>query len=124
MITAQLALDQNREVFAIPGSPFSPLSRGPNNLIKRGEAKLTEDSLDILEEFSLEKIDSQSAVSRAIEPTDDEKLILNFLQNEPQLFDKIAENVDLPSQKISQILTVLEMKGWVRNLGMGNWTAT
>jgi DNA processing protein len=124
LITAQLALDQNREVFAIPGSPFSPLSRGPNNLIKRGEAKLTEDSLDILEEFSLEKIDSQSSVSRAIAPDENEKLILDFLQNEPQLFDKIATNVDLPSQKISQILTVLEMKGWVRNLGMGNWTVT
>ncbi|GAI84069.1 unnamed protein product, partial [marine sediment metagenome] len=60
MITAHLALEQNREVFAIPGSILSPASRGTNHLIQEG-AKLVRDYTDILEELNL------TAVARQIE---------------------------------------------------------
>lgn len=52
LITARLALDQNRDVFAVPGGVDAPMSRGPNQLIRRGEAKLIHCGWDILEEYA------------------------------------------------------------------------
>ena len=59
MITAHMALEQNREVFAIPGSILSPASRGTNHLIQEGEAKLVRDYTDILEELNLTTVARQ-----------------------------------------------------------------
>jgi len=121
LITAQLALDQNREVFAIPGAPNAPFSRGPNRLIQSGAAKLTLDADDILAELPLEKIDSQNAVKKAV-PTDaTEKKVFELLTDEPQLFDEIIRKSDLPAATFSATLTILEMKGFAVNFSGNFW---
>lgn len=123
LITAQIALEQNKEVFAIPGSPFQHLSAGPNLLIKKGEAKLVQNTDDILEEFSLAQKKNNSEARRTLPKDQKERDILNILSNEPMMFDDIAKNLEMNSAEISSALTILEMKGYVRSLGMGQWIA-
>ena len=62
LITARIALDQNREVFAVPGSIYSPTHRGANKLIREGEAKLVTKTADILEELNLTMATHQMAL--------------------------------------------------------------
>jgi DNA processing protein len=82
MITAHLALEQNREVFAIPGSIFSPASRGTNYLIQEG-AKLVRDYTNILEELNLTAVAHQIEMKEIIPASDTESLLLKHLGAEP-----------------------------------------
>ena len=75
LITARLALEQNREVFAIPGSILSPASRGTNNLIQEG-AKLVADYTDILEELNLTAVAEQLVMKEIIPSSETESLLL------------------------------------------------
>ncbi|MDI6815405.1 MAG: DNA-processing protein DprA, partial [Dehalococcoidales bacterium] len=88
MITARLALEQNREVFAIPGSILSPASRGTNHLIQEG-AKLVRDYTDILEELNLMAVARQIEMKEVIPPSDTESLLLKQLCAEPTHIDEI-----------------------------------
>lgn len=120
LITAYLALDFNREVFAVPGSILSELSQGPNYLIKSGAKPITSIS-DILEELNLEKIKSQSETKTAIPLSENEKIILSKLKGGPIHIDRIAKLSKLGISTASSILTILEMKGIVKNLGGQNY---
>jgi len=116
MITAQLALEQNREVFAVPGSILSPASRGTNHLIQEG-AKLVRDYTDILEELNLMTVARQMEMGEVIAPSDTESLLLKYLSAEPVHIDQVCRHSGLPISTVSSTLAMMELKGLVKQSG-------
>lgn len=119
LITADLALDFNREVFAVPGSIFSPLSRGTNNLIKRG-AKVVTGIQDILEELALHVPSSKSTSPSPAEfpsLSETEATLYKLLSHEPIHIDKIIALSGLDTTEVNIALTSLEMQRLVKNIG-------
>lgn len=117
LITSDIALEQGREVFAVPGKIDSITSRGTNKLIKQG-AKLAETADDILEELNLEVSTGLKEKSNIISPIldKDESLIYNLLSSEPQHIDELAEESGVGVAEISRILLNLEMKKFARQM--------
>ncbi|NLL61438.1 MAG: DNA-protecting protein DprA [Candidatus Atribacteria bacterium] len=123
LITTDYALDQGREVFAVPGSIHSFLSTGCHNLIKQG-AKLVNSSQDILEEFSEREepfrgstIDNKEKKSKTMqELTGYEKKLLNYISIEPLHIDEIAELAALSFSKVSEVLLSLELKNMIKEI--------
>jgi DNA processing protein len=121
LLTAKIALDQNREVFAVPGNIFSENAVGPNNLLKLG-AKPTTEAKDIMESLSLEHAESFVEAEKIIVgDTEEEKLILKFLTHEPIQVDDLKRETKLDSSLLSSTLTIMEMKGKARNMGAMMW---
>lgn len=123
LITAKLALEQGREVFAIPGPVTSYLSKGPIDLIKMG-ARAVFEPAEILEEMGI-KGRQQAAGYRQQEIqklSDDEKKILEVLENETRHLDEIGRILKFPSPKVSALLLKMEISGLVQSLGSGNYT--
>jgi DNA processing protein len=117
LITARYALDQNREVFAVPGSIYSPGHRGVNKLIRDGEAKLVSSTEDILEELNLTMVTQQIEL-REVAPADPtEAKLLSVLSNQPSHIDDVQRACGLPIASVSSALAVLELKGMVRQVG-------
>lgn len=120
LITAKMTLESNREVFAIPGSIFSPTSIGTNNLIKSG-AKMVTCVQDILEEFNLsQKIKAKEMTPRLAE-NKEEEILLSLLSDVPIHIDNIAKKSKLAVPAISATLLLMELKGWVKNMGGQNY---
>jgi len=120
LITARYALDQNREIFAVPGSIFNPTSVGPNNLIKMG-AKAVTSINDILETLNLAQAANFDQNKKIIPSSPEEEKILNHLSLEPIHIDKLIATCGLDAAKVGAILTLMEMKGMVKNLGGMNY---
>jgi len=116
LITARFALEQNREVFAIPGGIFSPNSEGTNELIKRG-AKAVTAAADIMEALDLTRARSCAETEKIIPQTPEEKELLSCLGREPTHINEIIRASKLDTNIINSTLTIMEMKGMVRNLG-------
>jgi len=121
LITARLAAEQNREVFAVPGSIQSFKSIGTHTLIKEG-AKLVEHAQDVMEELAhqiqldnLENPEGQNQpVQQAPSLTTDEFRVLNALDPYPVHIDNLARKISMKSSKLSSILLHLELKGIVQ----------
>lgn len=120
LITAKHALDQNREVFAVPGPIYSPASAGPNNLIKMG-AKLVLKTNDILEELNLKTLTEQIQVRQIIPDNEEEKKVLELLSDEPTHIDKIVIDAKMDTATVNATVVLMEMKGKIRNLGGMNY---
>ncbi len=116
LITAHQALEQNREVFAIPGSVLSPASRGTNRLIQEG-AKLVLNYNDVLEELNLCITEQQSEMQEYSYVTDTENMILKCLSSEATHIDEICHRSELPISTVSSLLSVMELRGIVKQLG-------
>lgn len=121
LITARMALDQGREVFAIPGSIHHPLAKGCHQLIKQG-AKLTESVLDIVEELpplqavrplpeSDANAETADTAQSAIDPQ--QQVLLDAMGYEPCTLDDLVERTQLTGAEISAILLMLELDGHV-----------
>lgn len=122
LITARDALEQNRDIFALPGPIFAPNSFGPNNLIKMG-AKLVSQADDILQEFNLSSTPDTPAKKEIKPDNPNEKAVLKHLSREPIHIDKIISSSKLSTAIVSSTLTMMEMKGKIKNLGRGNYIA-
>ncbi len=120
LITAKLALEQNREVFSVPGSIYSQMSAGPNNLIKMG-AKPISSHEEILEELNLADIKTFITNREIIAESPEEEKILKYLSKEPIHSDELTRKTGLSAKKISSALSLMEMKGKVKNLGGMNY---
>ncbi len=119
MITAGTALDQNREVFAVPGSILEPKGRGANKLIKEGRAKLVEDITDILEElrYKLKPVLKEaSKPQQKIQLTIFEQKIFDALTEEAIHIDVLGEKCDTSTSDLLVQLLSLELKGVVKQL--------
>ena len=119
LITARHAIEQGREVFAIPGSINSPKSKGANRLIKSG-AKLVEGAEDIIDEFPSD-VRSFLRTPEKENKEDynligDEKHIFSLIDTESRHIDTIVEHSNLPVSVVSGILVKLELKGLVRQI--------
>jgi DNA processing protein len=116
LITARYALEQGREVFAVPGNITSSYSEGTNNLIKKG-AVLTRKAEDIVEELApVLKGFIKSYDKVKIEVTDEEQQICSLLSGEPKQVDDISRESRLPASQVLGILLGLELKGAVRQI--------
>jgi DNA processing protein len=121
LITAEQALQQNREVFAIPGSILSPMSRGTNNLIQQG-AKLVRNYVDILEELNLAIVTQQLEMKELLPSDKTEALLLKQFHGEPIHIDEICRCSGLAAALVSSTLTMMELKGMVKQVGGMSYT--
>jgi len=114
-ITTDYALEQGRDVFAIPGPILRKSSTGPNYLIQNG-AKLVTHVNDILEELNLTMIAQQSEARAIIPDNDVEAVLLAQLSAEPVHIDDLGEATGLSAPEVSSALTMMELKGKVRQV--------
>jgi DNA processing protein len=123
LITARMALEQNREVFAIPGSIHNPLARGCNALIREG-AKLVETTQDILEELNqYNQLDDKSPSHPEQSTLDlEQQTLLNLVMFSPTSIDDLVENTALSVEVISSMLLVLELQGYIEATAGGCYT--
>jgi DNA processing protein len=120
LITARQAVEQGREVFAIPGSIHNPLAKGCHALIRQG-AKLVETADDILEELgSLAAVSAETPFSSiATSPSaantldDDYRQLLMAMGDEPASVDGLVERCGLTAEVVSSMLLILELEGYV-----------
>jgi len=132
MITAAAALDNNREVMAVPGKIDSPLSKGAHQLIKQG-AKLVESIEDIMEALGYigeqlqshataaateasEKVETSLFDASHLRLSDEEKKIYSGLDKEPLHIDQIIADTDLPAGTVNAALVSLQLKGLIKQL--------
>lgn len=116
LITTNFALEQDREVFAVPGNISSPVSKGPNKLIQEG-AKLITSVDDVLEELNLQMVAEHTAVQMALPETNEEIALYTYLSAQPIHVDELSRETGLPSNTVSSTLTMMELKGMVHQVG-------
>ena len=147
LLTAYQALEQNREVFAVPGSILSPSSRGANGLIRDSAAKLVARGADVLVELNLTAVERQMALGgvpdmvedaaparsgartspppmelAAFFPEDEaQAAVLKFVTFDPIHIDEITRNSALAASTVSGALTMMELRGMVRQVGGMNY---
>lgn len=115
LITARFALDENRELFAIPGRIYSERSKGANLLIQRSEARLTLTPNDMLAALNIE-VPVQDSAEGASELDALERSIYNALSGDPIHIETLAERTGASVQDLLFVLLQLEFKGFVRQL--------
>lgn len=118
LITADIALEQGRDVAAVPGNIYSRMSKGPNGLIKQG-AKLVESVADILEELGIGNLFPNEEVPESrvnINLSAKEKKIFNLLCSEPMHLDEIISRSGSSPGEVLSLLMYLEVKGIVKQL--------
>jgi DNA processing protein len=120
LITADYAAEQGREIFAVPGNILSPNSAGPNQLIQQG-AKLVTAIGDVLEELNLTMVAEQVEAREIIPDNEVEAALLELLSSEPVHVDELGRAAALPISEVASTLTLMELKGKVRQVGGMNY---
>lgn len=122
LITASLALEYGREVFAVPGQIFDQNFDGTHELIAKGGARLVRSAADVLAELGIVAGEGKQSLYRAQTP--DEKVLLTVLCSMPQSTDELIERSGLPIGSVNATLTLMELKGGAKNVGGGLWVKT
>lgn len=115
LITARLAAEQNRDVFAVPGNIHSTTARGTHDLIKQG-AKLVETAVDIIEEIAPQLAGSEPTAAKKMPPSDlsaDEQQAFAAIDAYPVHIDELSRRLRRPAGPLSGVLARLELKGLV-----------
>jgi DNA processing protein len=116
LITAEFAVEQGRDVFAVPGNVFSPASRGTNRLIQKGAYAMVSPQ-DVLDVLDLAQVEDFKDARQALPADTTEAKILQVMDYEPIHVDEICHEVNLPVEKVSAALTMMELKGMVQHVG-------
>jgi DNA processing protein len=119
LITARHALEQDREVFAVPGNFYNPLSVGPNNLLKMGAHPVT-CADDILQTLHLENLSIKKQARAILPDSPAEAKLLPHLES-PINFDELVQKSQMTPSEVNATLTLMEMKGKIRNLGSATY---
>ena len=120
LITAYLALEEGRDVFAVPGDIFSPVSAGTNELIKKSEAKLITSGKDILEEYGWDISQKNSTDFLDIPMNEMERKVYEILSTEKNLDEIIAES-RIKAGNLLALLMEMEIKGIVSSVSGGKY---
>jgi len=115
LITARLAADQGRDIFAIPGSIHSPLSKGCHSLIKQG-AKLVENAQDVLDELGWTSIPAAPQKPNSLNTTNE---LLQYMGFDPCDISTLAMRAGLTTEAVSAMLLQLELEGFVGSVPGG-----
>lgn len=116
LITSSCALDHGREIFAIPHPITSQTGMGPNKLLKEG-AHIVTSAEDIIDILNLRELETFTHNKKIIPDTPSEEKLLNYLSREPSHVDALTKSSGLTSSEVNSTLTIMEMKGHVRNIG-------
>jgi DNA processing protein len=122
LITATFAAEQGRDVLAVPGNINAPQSKGTNRLIQQGARPLLKPE-DILEALQMELVDEHRQARTSLPADALEACILQVLGSQPLHVDEIGVQSGLSIDKVSATLTLMELKGLVRQVGGMNYTA-
>jgi DNA processing protein len=118
LLTASHAADQGKTVFAVPGQITSPLSKAPLFLLKNG-ARIATETKDILDELNVNVYVDSEKMKKVFPSDPEERKITVLLENEPLHLDELVRITGSKTSEISARLTIMEMKGLIRNLGGG-----
>jgi len=122
LITARLALEQNRDVFALPGSIFWSNSAGCNALIRDSKAKLLTNAQEVINELYLgQRLNLPQENKKPIGDNKKENLILSQLSQDPLHIDKIKQATKMPINELNALLCLMEIKGKVKNTGQSSY---
>lgn len=122
LITAAFAAEQGRQVFAIPGNIYAPLCKGPNQLIYDG-AQILPDTKTLLEALEVRQVKAQQSARKVLPADATEAQLYDILGHEPLHVDEIGAKSGLPIAVISASLTLMELKGMVRQVGNMRYVA-
>jgi DNA processing protein len=122
LITAEFAAEQGREIFAVPGSILAPQSKGTNKLIQKGALPLLSVN-DLMQALNLTRMGEHKAARKIIPADETEARLMNVLSTEPLHVDEIRNQTELPIEKVSAALALMELKGMVRQVGGMNYVA-
>jgi DNA processing protein len=116
LITADYAAEQGRDVFAVPGSILARGSVGTNRLIQDG-ATMVLSPEDIMEELNLMMVVEQAEAREVLPENATEAALMSHLSSEPTHVDELKHQIDLPMSEITSALSLMELKGMVRQVG-------
>lgn len=122
LITAEFAVEQGRDVFAVPGSILAAQSQGTNRLIEQGARPLLKMS-EILEALKLDQIPAKQQARKLAPVSGDEQRLLSHISSEPVHIDQLCELTGLPITDVSATLTMMELKGFISQVGGMNYVA-
>ena len=122
LISAEFAAKQGREVFAVPGSILAPQSKGTNKLIQKGALPLLSVN-DLMQALDITRVGEQKASRKIMPSYATEARMLGVLGGEPLHVDEIRNQSELPVEKVSAALALMELKGMVRQVGDMNYVA-